>query len=73
MTTPTHMQIFEMQLAQAVKNCFPGSETEVEYWGSRETGHAWRVTVDGRICHLTQEQAGLTVGGRRDDLRALFK
>jgi hypothetical protein len=67
------MQIFEGQLAQAAKNCFPESKVEVEYWGSQESGHEWRVTVDGIVCHLTQEQAGLTVGGRRDDFRALFK
>ena len=72
MATPTHMRVFEGQLVQAVQRCFPDFATAVEYWGDRERGHAWRVTVNGIVGDLTQAEAELAVGGRRDEFRSLF-
>ena len=71
-TVPIHMQYFETQLSKAVGDCFPDHQTLVQYWGSNDGEHKWRVVVQGSVKDLTQDQAALAVGGRREDFRKLF-
>jgi hypothetical protein len=67
------MRVFEGQLVEAVQQrCFPDCRIEVWYSGNRDVGHRWQVTVNGIEKDLTQEEAELAVGGRRDDFKALF-